>query len=150
MHARLASDGLSEIDDLKSRLAEAEDTLRAIRSGEVDALVVDGESGPQIFTLKNAAEPYRLLVEQMREGALTLSQQGIILYCNAAFADIVGKSAPGIIGSSVLDYLSERDFKHLADHKGCRGCEASVRRVTGGHAAVTASPPCRFWSMVKP
>ena len=139
MHTRLASDGLSDIDDLKSRLAEAEDTLRALRSGEVDALVVDGESGPQIFTLKSAAEPYRLLVEQMREGAMTFSQQGVILYCNEAFADIVGKSAPGIIGSSVLNYLSERDFKHLADHKGCRGCEMSVRRITGGNAAVSVS-----------
>ncbi len=139
MHARPASDGWSDIEDLKSRLAEAEETLRALRSGEVDALVVDGQSGPQIFTLKSAAEPYRLLVEQMREGAVTLSQQGIILYCNEAFAHIIGKSAPGIIGSSVLDYLGERDFKHLADHRGCRGCEMSVRRIAGGYAAVTVS-----------
>ena len=63
-------DGSSDIADLKSRLAEAEDTLRALRSGEVDALVVDGKSGAQVFTLKSAAEPYRLLVEQMREGAI--------------------------------------------------------------------------------
>jgi PAS domain S-box-containing protein len=133
------SDGFGEIADLKSRLAEAEDTLRALRSGEVDALVVDGKSGAQVFTLKSAAEPYRLLVEQMREGAITLSLEGIVLYCNETFADIVGKGAPRIIGSSVLDYLSERDFEHLADHAGCRGCEMSLRKVTGGHAAVTVS-----------
>ena len=132
-------DGSSDIADLKSRLAEAEDTLRALRSGEVDALVVDGKSGAQVFTLKSAAEPYRLLVEQMREGALTLSLEGVVLYCNEAFADIVGKAAPRIIGSSVLAYLSERDFKHLADHGGCRGCEMSIRKVTGGHAAVSVS-----------
>lgn len=132
-------DGSSEIADLKSRLAEAEDTLRALRSGEVDALVVDGKSGAQVFTLKSAAEPYRLLVEQMREGAMTLSLDGVILYCNEAFADIVGKSAPRIIGSSALDYLCDRDFKHLADHRGCRGCEMSIRKVTGGHAAVSVS-----------
>ena len=132
-------DGSSEIADLKSRLAEAEDTLRALRSGEVDALVVDGKSGAQVFTLKSAAEPYRLLVEQMREGAMTLSLEGVVLYCNEAFADIVGQGAPRIIGSSVLNYLNERDFKHLADHRGCRGCEMSVRRVTGGYAAVTVS-----------
>ena len=98
-------DGLSDIADLRSRLAEAEDTLRALRSGEVDALVVDGQSGAQVFTLKSAAEPYRLLVEQMREGAVTLSLDGVILYCNEAFAGIVGKAAPRIIGSSMLDYL---------------------------------------------
>ena len=133
------SDGSSDIADLKSRLAEAEDTLRALRSGEVDALVVDGTGGAQVFTLKSAAEPYRLLVEQMREGAITLSLEGVVLYCNEAFADIVGNGAPHIIGSSVLDYLRERDFKHLADHGGCRGCEMSVRRVMGGYAPVTVS-----------
>jgi PAS domain S-box-containing protein len=132
-------EGLSEIADLKTRLAEAEDTLRALRSGEVDALVVDGESGPQVFTLKSAAEPYRLLVERMREGALTLSHEGIVLYCNEAFAGIVGKSAPRVIGTSLLAYMSERDFKHLADHKGCRGCEMSIRRDAGGYAPVTVS-----------
>ncbi len=94
------SDVSSDFADLKSRLAEAEDTLRALRSGEVDALVVDGKSGAQVFTLKSAAEPYRLLVEQMREGAITLSLEGVVLYCNEAFADIVGKSAPRIIGAS--------------------------------------------------
>jgi PAS domain S-box-containing protein len=139
MGAGPAGEGLSEIADLKTRLAEAEDTLRALRSGEVDALVVDGQSGPQVFTLKSAAEPYRLLVEQMREGALTLSLQGVILYCNGAFACIIGRTAPLIIGSHVLDYMSERDFKHLADHKGCRGCEMSIRRDAGGYAPVTVS-----------
>ncbi len=132
-------DGLTDIADLKSRLAEAEDTLRALRSGEVDALVVDGKSGAQVFTLKSAAEPYRLLVEQMREGAMTLSLDGVVLYCNEAFAAIAGKAAPRIIGTSALDYLCERDFKHLADHQGCRGCEMSIRKATGGHAAVTVS-----------
>ena len=139
MHAVPAGEGLSEIADLKARLAEAEDTLRALRSGEVDALVVDGESGPQVFTLKSAAEPYRLLVEQMREGAISLSLEGVVLYCNEAFASIVGRSAPLIIGTSVLDYMSKRDFKHLADHGGCRGCEMAIRRDGGGYAPVTVS-----------
>jgi PAS domain S-box-containing protein len=133
------SDGLSEIADLKRRLAEAEDALHALQSGEADALVVNGESGPQVFTLKSAAEPYRLLVEQMREGAITLSLDGVVLYCNEAFAGIVGKAALHVIGSSVLDYMSAHDFKHLADHKGCRGGEMSLRRVAGGSASVTVS-----------
>ena len=79
-----------ELQDLRARLAEAEDILRAIRSGEVDAVIVDREDAPAVYTLKSADSPYRLLVEQMREGAVTLSGDGIILYCNAAFARIVG------------------------------------------------------------
>jgi len=39
---------------IRVRLNEAEETLRAIRSGEVDALVVPGGGGEQLFTLKSA------------------------------------------------------------------------------------------------
>ena len=75
-----------ELDRLRQRLAEAEDALRAIRTGEIDAVVVQGDTGPVVYTLKSADTPYRLLVEQMREGALTVSAEGVILYANAAFA----------------------------------------------------------------
>jgi PAS domain S-box-containing protein len=139
MPRRRETDVESELDELRRRLAEAEETLRALRSGEVDALVVDGESGPQVFTLKDAAEPYRLLVEQMREGALTLSQEGGILYCNEAFAAIAGEAAPHVIGSSILDFISKPDFDRLAGPEGCRGSEMTLRRAGGGEAAVTAS-----------
>ena len=60
----------TEIEDLKARLAAAEETLNAIRSGEVDALVTSGPDGDQIFTLQGAEMPYRILVEEMNQGAL--------------------------------------------------------------------------------
>jgi two-component system, chemotaxis family, CheB/CheR fusion protein len=128
-----------ELADLKARLKEAEDTLRALRSGEVDALVVEGENGPQIFTLKSAAEPYRLLVEQMREGALTLSRRGDILYCNEAFGSLVGEASSHIVGSSILKYIDKCDFDRLAEPTGCEGCEMIVSKAAGGHAVVSAS-----------
>ena len=49
------------VDDLRARLAEAEETLRAIRSGEVDAIVVSGPDGNRVFTLEGADTPYRIL-----------------------------------------------------------------------------------------
>jgi PAS domain S-box-containing protein len=137
MHGPGESDG--ELADLKARLREAEDTLRALRSGEVDAFVVEGENGPQIFTLKSAAEPYRLLVEQMREGALTLSRRGDILYCNEAFASLVGEASSRIVGASILKFIDASDFDRLADPAGSRGCEMSVSKAAGGHAVVSAS-----------
>src|SRR4051812_11472703 len=71
---------------LQARLDEAEATLRAIRDGEVDAVVVQGVRGRQIYTLRSAEEPYRLLVERMQEGALTLTPEGNILYANQSVA----------------------------------------------------------------
>jgi PAS domain-containing protein len=84
-------------EELLLRLEEAEETLRAIRSGEVDALVVSGAQG-QVFTLKDATLPYQILIEEMNEGALTLSPEGVIPYCNARFAEMLGLPMPGILG----------------------------------------------------
>src|SRR5688500_19646609 len=73
--------------------------LRAIRQGEIDALVVEGSDGSQVYTLHSADEPYRRLVEQMQEGALVLTTRGDILYCNAQFATLVGEPLESIDGS---------------------------------------------------
>jgi PAS domain-containing protein len=76
---------------LRTRLAEADDMLRAIRQGEIDALVVEGASGNQVYTLHSAEEPYRNLVEQMQEGAVVFTEAGDILFANARFAELVGE-----------------------------------------------------------
>ena len=68
--------GTTSLKALRARIAELEETLRAIRSGEVDALLVSGVQGEQVFTLQGAEHPYRLLVEKIDEGAATLSDDG--------------------------------------------------------------------------
>src|ERR1700728_4166257 len=85
-------------EELISRLREAEETLEAIRTGEVDAVVIAGSHGQQVYTLENADRPYRVLVEQMQEGAITLSESGIILYCNERFAALVASPHDSVIG----------------------------------------------------
>ena len=55
------------IAELEARLGEAEDTLEAIRGGEVDAVVVGRAGSQRIYTLESADRSYRLLIEQMRE-----------------------------------------------------------------------------------
>src|SRR5688572_23586726 len=65
------------------RMTAAEDALRAIGAGEVDAFVVsDGATGRRVFTLSTADRPYRIFVENMRDGAATLSSGGLIMYAN--------------------------------------------------------------------
>jgi PAS domain S-box-containing protein len=78
---------------LRRRLREAEDTLNAIRDGHVEALVVRSGDGDSLYTLRSADHPYRLMVEQMREGAVTVGADGTILYCNGRFAELVGSPA---------------------------------------------------------
>ena len=81
---------LEQVSDLRARLDEAEQTLKAIRHGDVDALVVYGEETPQVYTLEGRDFPYRSIVETMAAGAVTLNQDRIIIYCNAFFSGMVG------------------------------------------------------------
>jgi PAS domain S-box-containing protein len=98
-----------EIDELRNRLAEAEATLRAIRQGEVDAIVVEADQGPTVYTLRTPDEPYRAFVEQMREGAAILDAQGYILFCNRQFAELVGAPSERVIGTALDRFVPQTE-----------------------------------------
>jgi PAS domain S-box-containing protein len=94
---------------LRARLDEAERTLAAIGTGEVDALVIGGPTGERVFTLEGAEHGYRLLMEAMSEGVATLTAHGLITYCNARFSAIVGASLERTIGISIDRLVPEAD-----------------------------------------
>ncbi|HXD19539.1 MAG TPA: ATP-binding protein [Vicinamibacterales bacterium] len=101
------------MEDLRRRLQEAEDTIDAIREGHVEALVVSAPDGEQIYTLRTADQPYRLMVEQMREGALTLAADGTILYCNQRFAELMAHPPERIAGRTLGEFLDTEDSEAL-------------------------------------
>ncbi len=105
---------LEEIESLRSRLNESEETLRAISRGEVDAFVITGESGTRVYTLEGADKAYRTIIETMNEGAVTLSPDGTILYANSLFARMLGQPLELIIGS-MLDRFLVPDQKVALD-----------------------------------
>ena len=105
----------ADYEELCQRLAEAEATLEAIRSGKVDAVVVAGQHGHQVYTLKSADEPYRILIEQMQEAALTLNDAGAILFCNQFFSSLVGYPHSQVIGRFLTDFLATSDRHWLAE-----------------------------------
>ena len=80
---------LRENEDLRRRLEEAEEALRALRAGEVDAVLIEN-GREQVYTLETADKPYRLLVAQVPHAAVTLTADGAIIYCNRRFADLLG------------------------------------------------------------
>ncbi len=113
----------AEVQDLRARLQEAEETLRAIRRGEVDALVVEGTRGEQIYTLRGADHSYRIFLEAMHEGAATLTAGGVILYCNRRFAEMVRTPLEEVIGFPLRRFVRPTDFLDL---------EAVLREGLGG------------------
>jgi two-component system NarL family sensor kinase len=98
-----------KLAELRVRLADAEETLRAIRSGEVDSVVVAGKQGPQVFTLEGAGHAYRVLIESMNEGALTLTADKMIIYANQRFARMVKCPLEQVMGGSFRRFLSNED-----------------------------------------
>lgn len=123
---------MDALKEITSRMMVAEETLRAITSGEVDALVVNTAEGDRVFTLSGADQPYRVMIESMNEGAVTLAVDGTILFCNRRFADLVKESLENIIGASIFQYISSTDlplFKGLVeqDLKENRRLELALR-----------------------
>ena len=102
---------LDELQELTSRMTESEETLRAIRDGEVDGLVVSTVEGDRVFTLSGADHLYRIMIETMNEGAVTLAFDGTILFCNQRFSDIVKQSLEEVVGSSIYRYFSSTDLQ---------------------------------------
>ncbi len=104
----------SALAETHSRLLEAEETLRAIRHGEVDALVIsNGAPGAEVFTLSTADRPYRIFVENMQEGAATLSDGGLILFANDRLAELLGCPAANVVARQMTEFVTEASRPRL-------------------------------------
>jgi two-component system, OmpR family, phosphate regulon sensor histidine kinase PhoR len=102
---------LSENQELQWRLEEANDTIEAIRTGQVDALVVRNENSHQLYTLKSADHSYRVFIEKMSEGAVTINKEGFILYCNSSFANLVRCPLEKVIGVPFETFVGDGSKK---------------------------------------
>ncbi len=128
-----------ELDALRIRLEEAEETLRAIRSGEVDALVVQGVGGEQIFTLDGADQSYRIMIENMSEGALTMSLEGMVMFANRRFAELLCVPLEKVIGSTIYTWIapgSRLAFQSLLGDDEGKVLRDELELVTGSETKV--------------
>jgi PAS domain S-box-containing protein len=104
----------AELAESRRQLAEAQELIRAIQSGDVDAVVIDGPGGSQVYTLRNADTSYRFLVEAMNEGAANLGADGSILYCNQKLSGLTGMPLERVIGQSVKRLFAKK-FQPVLD-----------------------------------
>src|ERR1700760_1066020 len=93
------------VAQLENELADSQEVIAAIRSGEVDAVVVSGPEGEQVFTLRGAETAYRELVEAMNEGAATIAVDGTLLYCNQQLASLLEIPLDQIMGRRLEEFL---------------------------------------------
>ncbi|HET9796288.1 MAG TPA: ATP-binding protein [Thermoanaerobaculia bacterium] len=131
---------VEQIEELRRRLEEPESTLRAIRDGEVDAFFMSGRAGDRVYTLFPADPPYRRIVDEMKEGAATLSPQGTILYANRRLGELLEIAPERLRGTSIREWMQPGSLAAfdalLARHEGGR-CEIDFR--ASGGTVFTAS-----------
>ena len=130
----------NENQELKIQLDEATETIEAIRSGQIDAIIVNGKEGHRIYTLKTADQTFRVFIEKMNEGAVTLNRESIIVYSNTSFASMVKMPLEKVIGVAFGDFVAKTSLElyektidsawtndckvelDIADRKGGRVC----------------------------
>ena len=103
---------LAENAELRTRLAEAEDMLLAIRRGEIDALVVEGESGSRLFTLPGVdAETNRFrgeILAQISDAVVVCDAEERVVYLNAAAEVLYGLTASEVLGRAASALFATR------------------------------------------
>jgi PAS domain S-box-containing protein len=123
-----------ELEELRLQMNEANDTIEAIRTGQIDAFVVQNNGEHQLYTLKTADHTYRVFIEKMSEGAVTLNHQGLILYCNSRFAAMVNLPLSQVIGVSFENFISNEFnlfYKQLFENCWKEDCKGEVMLITG-------------------
>ncbi|NNL86705.1 MAG: response regulator, partial [Myxococcales bacterium] len=121
---------VAELEQQLERASESIEVLEAIRAGEIDALVVEGAGGPETYTLRSADHPYRVLVEQIGEGALIVSETGNILFANACAEELVGRPLAGE-ALTPLFVAAEHERIQLAVESGTPAIEATLLKSDG-------------------
>lgn len=142
-NGQLKIDLMRELEETRRQLYEAKETIEAIRTGQVDALVVQKGSTHQLYTLKTADHTYRVFIEKMTEGALTLSQQGIILYANSRFGEMIGMPLSAVIGLPFQQFIAKDYlpfYKTLFETAWAGDCKGEVDiYYNGNHTPVQLS-----------
>ena len=127
---------------LPARVTEALETLKALVMGEADALVVETAEGPRVFTLRDASEPYRKLIERMSQAAVIL-HDGIVVYCNGALGRALGRGS--LIGVRIAELVSDEDQQRFDAFLGAGAArpaalEAGLRKADGRLLATRMTP----------
>jgi len=142
---RTPDDLVRENEELRNQLREAEELIFAVRTGAVDALAIQSEDGPRIFTLEGADQGYRTLIEQMSEGAALLGQDGVILYGNAALAHLLQCGLEEVMGQPFERFIPAEFRAFLATvlvmgwHHGKSKGELPLRDQSGGQVPLILS-----------
>ena len=126
----------SRIEELEIRLEEAEQLIEAIKAGEVDAFAVQHDDQPKIFTLQSGDFAYRILIENFSEGAVNLTEDGLIVYSNSYFHEMLGLTYEKVVANSIYSFIhpDSKDLFHALFTKSFGGqSKGEINLLAGTH-----------------
>jgi two-component system phosphate regulon sensor histidine kinase PhoR len=136
---------LNEVNQFRYQLEEANDTIDAIRTGKIDALVVQDEEGHQLYTLKTADQTYRMFIEKMNEGAVTLNYDGLILYSNTRFAEMVNMPLEKVIGLPFENFIGKdahKEYSKIIEKAWEAECKEEIELLSKDNEPVSCLLSC--------
>jgi PAS domain S-box-containing protein len=133
---------MSEVDRSRQLMEEAEQTLRAIQYGTVDAFVVEEPEGHRVYTLEGSDLPYSAMVEKMQQGAAMLDARGCVVYCNLSLARLLGVPRETVIGRLLLDFVAAEDqpaYQRLRQENETVSNEGEIRLQLADGSLISAN-----------
>ncbi|MET7028503.1 sensor histidine kinase [Sediminicola luteus] len=120
------------IRELEERLEESDQLIDAIKAGEVDAFAINNTENSEIYTLQSGDYAYRILIEEFEEGALNVTEGGLIVYTNPYFCKLLNKPYEQVIGSKITDFIHEdslESFRELFQKSFEVGCKGELNLI---------------------
>jgi len=105
---------LLKMQDLQARLDEAEQLIEAIKAGEVDAFAIRSEHASEIYTLQSGDYAYRVLIEEFEEGAINVTEDGLIVYTNPYFLKLLRLPYEKVVGRSLFDFVDKESIPEFS------------------------------------
>ena len=133
---------MNERGVLRRRLAEADATIVALVSGQVDAVFDPRSRTPVLLAraqqaLRESEARYRRIVETSNEGIWTLTLDAVITFANRRIADMLGYTPDEMVGRSLLDFLPapahERAMRRVqsAEHAIDESSDVTILKTDG-------------------
>ena len=111
---------------LQKQLREAKKSYAAGKTENIDALVRSDKNKLKIYTEIASDKTYRVLVEKMHEGAVTVDKEGTILYANFYFSNMVKFPLQKITGTKFTSFIAHSSAESL-DSLLTQGWEKAVK-----------------------
>ncbi|MEP6834423.1 MAG: PAS domain S-box protein [Gemmatimonas sp.] len=140
----------SDVAILTQRLTEAEATVKAILSGEIDAVVDPRSNSPVLLALAQKAlreseARYRSIVETANEGIWMMNFDSTITFVNQRLADMLGYRPSEVVGRSFYDFIPPKG----REEAGRRLKRASLGRAEESEGTILQRSGQETWVLIK-